>query len=443
MTPWPERTMRTPARQKVPFSLHTLTCATLMLFVGTDIFSILLGGEGVGGPKFLCYMTIFGLCAAYAETFCRGLAVSTPLFLLMGLACASALWSIDRGATLERLIALVACSSIGVLVGRGHSLRGLILFIGVLATLTCWCSLLAIAGFSEARGSPPWDTTWRGIFNHKNGLGAAMAVGLPFMLHSAMISRGIMRKLFASGVMVGLILLVASESRTAQIIGILAVANLLIGLACRSRKLSWATITLILCGLAAGLVLFFFATGITDAIFSALGRKPTMSGRIPLWTLTWPYVLEHPWLGYGYSAFWAPDSDRVLLMSIDPDLRFAPFYSHNGLVETLLAVGVVGASLLVWLLYSAFRCVVRVLQQAGQVDDLIPILIFLVSFCLLNVTESSVLQRDDITWMVFAAVVVQLATLLRTVEGAREEPRRFRLKRATLQRRLNSREVPS
>ncbi len=421
---------------------QTLACIGLILLVGTDIFSLVMGGGGIGGPKLLCYLSIFLLCGLHAGTLTRGALASPPLVLLVGLACISAVWSIDTSETLRRLTALLACTCIGILVGRGHSLRGLVLFFALLATATAWCSLIAIAGFPEARGTPPWDSTWRGIFNHKNGLGAAMAIGLPFALYAAIVTRGLSRKLFASGFAVSLLLLVASESRTSQIIGVLSVANLLIGIQLRSRKLGWSTVTLVVFGCAIGLVAFLFATGLTDQIFAALGRKPTMSGRIPLWTLSWPYIMDRPILGYGFAAFWDPDSDRVLMMAMDPDLRFAPFYSHNGLVETLLALGASGAMVVAWLLLSAFHGVVRILKLTRRVDDLVPILVFLISFCLLNVTESSVLQRDDLIWIVFVATVIQIAALRTSVEprhgvrmsrgGAGSAPGRFRHNRGAI-----------
>lgn len=405
------------------FNVLTIYCVALILFVGTDFFSILLGAEGVGGPKFLCYVGIFGICGCFWHTYTRGMISAPPLLLLLITSCLSVVWSINPGETAERLIALLACSSIGILIGSGHSLRGLVLFLGVLATVVAWCCLLAVVGFPEARGTPPWDTTWRGIFNHKNGLGGAMAIGLPFMLYAAIISKGSARWFFISGVSVGLLMLVASESRTAQIVGLIAIANLLFGVFFVSRKLTWATVALLLLAFASSLVFLLFATGLTDAIFAALDRKPTISGRIPIWGLAWPYIMDRPLLGYGYHAFWDPESDRVMMMAVDPDLRFAPFYSHNGLVETLLALGVAGVGLLFWVILGLFRAVIRILKLTAKADDLVPVLVFAISFCLLNVTESSVLQRDDMTWITFVAIVVRVHTLLKKAEPLPELPR--------------------
>src|SRR5690349_19940586 len=41
-----------------------------------------------------------------------------------------------------------------------------------------------------------------------------------------------------------------------------------------------------------------------NAITSAMGRHPEMTGRIPMWIFSALFALKPPWWGYGYNAFW-------------------------------------------------------------------------------------------------------------------------------------------
>jgi exopolysaccharide production protein ExoQ len=397
--------------------LLAAACILLLIAIGTDAFSIVLG-VGTGGLKFLCYLAILGLCGLHFGTMVRGVVAAVPLLLLLMLCCASVAWSIDPGETAKRLVALVSCTSLGVLIGAGHSLRGLVLFAALLSAVTALVCLLAIAGYPAARGAPPWDHTWRGVFNHKNGLGAACAAGLPFALWAAVTTRGRARAVHVAGAVAILLLLVASASRTSQIIGLIGVVNLGLGLAFIDRKLGWAAALLIALGLTAGIVALLFLSGLTDAIFAAMGRKPTMSGRIPLWGLVWPSIEQRPLLGWGYNAFWDPLSPRVLEIARSPNLRFTPFYSHNGLVETLLAVGWAGAALAGLVCLRAVLAALALISRVAGAADLVPVLVFLVSFLLLNVTEASILQRDDMVWILFVAVAVRLDLLVRALRPA-------------------------
>jgi exopolysaccharide production protein ExoQ len=65
-----------------------------------------------------------------------------------------------------------------------------------------------------------------------------------------------------------------------------------------------------------------------EAFVHWLGKDPSFSNRIPIWTFLWDYIQERPWLGYGYGAFW---EDGVLPKSwFQKSLQFTPSTAHNG-----------------------------------------------------------------------------------------------------------------
>ena len=285
-------------------------CLAAIALVGTDLFAIAFNQWDPGlAPrlKLICHLGMLMVCAVYARVMLSAAMSAPALVALVTLAATSVLWSVDPGLTMKRLLPLLACTAVAALIGQALSLRSLILFLGALAVLVAASSMIMIAIWPAARGAPPWDDVWRGVFNHKNGLGAASAILLPFALYAALVSEKAIRGLFAMGALLCLFLLVASASRTAQIIGVLALGNLFLGLCLRRSPLVWAalTVTFLVTGLS--VVSVFFATGLNDQIFEAMGRKPTMSGRIPIWQLTMPFIEARAWLGHGYAAFWDPE----------------------------------------------------------------------------------------------------------------------------------------
>jgi O-antigen ligase len=400
-------------------------CLLAVVLVGTDVLAITFGSESpLPGPiRWVGYLCIVATCFAYLRIVGAAAVCAPTLVALMLFVCASVTWSVDPAETARRLPSIVAPTLLGMLIGSALSVRGLVLCLAGLGVLVAVANLLAIAFVPEARGAPPWEDVWRGVFNHKNGLGGACAIVLPFMVYAALTVEGAWhRAVLFFGTVATLAILAASASRTAQITGTFAVLNLALAYVLRRRLVTWATATIALClGMAALVALLFFAD-FADNVFRALGRKPTMSGRLPLWEHLWPWVEQRPWFGYGYSAFWDPDSPRVLGMAYEFRLRYIPWYSHSGVIETLLNVGTVGLMLMLVVIGAAFRAIFLTLLRRPDAHELALLLVFLVSFCLHNVAESNVLARDDMIWIIFVAIVVRLGALARA--ATHDEPLR-------------------
>ncbi len=391
-------------------------CIILFIVVATDVLQRLLGAGGALGPiKLLSLVPMLLVAFQYQRHFFAGVFAAPELSLLLALSVLSASWSLDTFNTIERSLPLVATTVFSMTIGSMLSLRGLVIFLGTLCLAMILTNFAAIATLADARGAPPWENTWRGVHNHKNGLGGAAMIGVMLMASAAAATQGRLRLVFGIGVVLSLILLVASESRTSQIITILAVISMTIAFSFRRYLTLW-TILVVLLAVSFVLVSYvMLATGLSDPIFELLERKTTLSGRIPLWQLVWPSVLDRPWLGYGYVSFWDPEARRVVEIARDPTLRFTPFYSHNGLIETLLNVGVVGVLLFVGVVIRIFASVVSTLQRTPGNILIVPFVVYAVTFLLYNVTESSILSRDNFMWMIFVMVATKLSRAGRAV----------------------------
>ena len=82
-------------------------------------------------------------------------------------------------------------------------------------------------------------------------------------------------------------------------------------------------------------------------MFELLNRNQDLTGRTEIWSMVMDAILEHPWLGYGYHAFWrGADGPSV-------DVRLSgwiPPHAHNGFLDLALDFGIAGPLLFVCLL---------------------------------------------------------------------------------------------
>jgi exopolysaccharide production protein ExoQ len=91
-------------------------------------------------------------------------------------------------------------------------------------------------------------------------------------------------------------------------------------------------------------------TDFRDALL--LGRaeeSDTLSGRAFIWPAVLYYIGKRPWLGYGYESFWNPGQIDVISHDLGWGLREA----HNGYLDVLLSLGIVGLAIAVMTLLAA------------------------------------------------------------------------------------------
>ena len=84
-------------------------------------------------------------------------------------------------------------------------------------------------------------------------------------------------------------------------------------------------------------------------------------------------ILKHPWLGYGYQAFWR----GVDGPSVDVHLSgWIPPHAHNGFLDLALDLGIAGPLLFVCLLAGPGLDALRLAKQHTKALDLFPLVVF-------------------------------------------------------------------
>lgn len=145
-------------------------------------------------------------------------------------------------------------------------------------------------------------------------------------------------------------------------------------------------------------------------ILAALGRNTTLSGRTEFWPLVIDNIGQRLWLGYGYHTFWLNgwEGNAANVWVYLPQ-GFEPPHAHNGYLDLLLGLGVVGFG--VFLLNLAHYSVrgLRWARANPGLEGLVPLL-FLTFMVLVNITESLWLNGDFL-WVCFSTLLLATAQL--------------------------------
>jgi exopolysaccharide production protein ExoQ len=347
-------------------------------------------------------VTRFLLLAAYLSAIFWGAAsfhrvarlfLRAPLLVLLLLwALASIGWSEAPEVAFRRVVAVILGSVVAAfLVVRFDfkellSLLGWVLLLSLGASFVVALVLPDIGRIPELRGE-----SWAGVFIHKNSLGRFALLGvLVFAWLFSTRRRG--RSVWGLAVLLSLLLLYESDSRSAQILLLALVLWLgMLGLARRLRRV-WpaylAAVVLIIGGVSASLVANM------DTIVQLTGRDLTLTGRVPLWGIVLGYIQERPFLGYGFGSFWLEETYGIAVSGL---AGWSVPHAHNGFLDLWLDLGAVGLGLGLLFLFASLYHWWRIYMRTGSSEALFWLTIW--AFLLLyNFTESNLLRSNNLLW---------------------------------------------
>jgi O-antigen ligase len=166
----------------------------------------------------------------------------------------------------------------------------------------------------------------------------------------------------------------------------------------RLRMSQAVTVLTLLLMASSGVAIFL---GNSERITNAVGRSSDLTGRTEVWSGVAPSILEHPLLGYGYSGF-VPEVSAALA-EVEYAMGGAILYSHNGYLEVLLNLGIVGFALTLAFLAAGVRRALYWSNRNRSSTGLWP-LAFMLFFLFQNFTECTILLQD-LEWGICVAVV--------------------------------------
>ena len=328
------------------------------------------------------------------------------LALVALLAVASSLWSLDPSVTLRRSIPFALAGLLGVyFAARFPPARQMAILRLTLVALAVATVVFAV--FLPGIGldhTPGHTADWQGVFTQKNACGRMMVLASAVVLFDERLS---LRRLGELGLF-GLVLIM-SGSRGAWIIeGAVVLLWILVRFARRwgprwrlAVAVAWPAKALV------GAVLIFVSY---PRLAPLVGRDLTLSGRTAIWAEVARSIAEHPWLGYGYDAFWRGMQGPSL--QISSSVHFVVVHAHNGFLEIALELGAAG--LLLFLLTG-----VRALRQlwvlwiGGAVERIAFPLALLFLVVLYDLDENTLLLYNGLFWVLTVSALVTIDSVVR------------------------------
>lgn len=358
----------------------------------------------------LVWLPVYAITAAVLlirfERIVRAWPAWLCLLMLVGLTFASRYWSIDPSTTSRRVIAMALSGCFAVYLGavfHGVALPRLL----ALATLVMGVGSLAMVFAFPAIGVHQDVNAglWRGLWYEKNQMGIVMVAGATAA--AAWLAAEDRLKLVPLGTLaLSTLLVLATQSKTSLLCLMLGV-GLVAGLwAMRKGGPAFAVIC-VWTGVVGGTVGVWLWNTQSAAILTALGKDPSLTGRTKIWAALMREVSERPWTGYGYNAFWGPDS--VPALYIRRETGWAVPSAHNGWIDVLIQLGWPGAVLVGALVAIATLAAVLRLGGQGRREGGWS-LAYLAVFFLLSLSESILLSHTNLPWTLFLAILARAVT---------------------------------
>jgi O-antigen ligase len=166
-------------------------------------------------------------------------------------------------------------------------------------------------------------------------------------------------------------------------------------------------------------IFLIFSSEIFGLIPGYFGKDLTLSGRVDIWDYVWNDIEKQLLLGYGFATYWIMGSSRLEIFASYFE-GFMVNEAHNGFLEILLQLGVVG---FIFFLFPIIAYIYRMFKLNSN----LAILIF-VSIMTLNYTESVLFKVGlGITTFYFMATYTALSVFyfnLRQVNHHENNPSR-------------------
>jgi exopolysaccharide production protein ExoQ len=371
--------------------------------------------QGIRG-SFVIYVVISVAFILAGNRILWRVLVKNPLILGgILLAAVSALWSesplITLRASAEVMLATLFACYLSAKMPTERLMR-LLMFVGVVAGVLSTALALALPQYGIFQGYG--GGAWEGICSHKNTLGLSMAFLLtPVFFVTKPIGQKVMYVAFL------LFLIMMSQSRSAWLItaGMLA----FVGWLSLFRKLrSQESLLLTISTGIAVLALIVLGISYVGPLMGLLGKDPTLTGRTGIYAIVWESILKHPFLGYGFNAFWQGKNSESLNVSTAinwPGIG----YAENGILDLALQIGFVGVGLVLLMLGRAIRqasvmiCSPFYNPRVGWFITIIVLQLFI------NIDAGWLMAAPQLDWSLTLIACIGLANEARIMDGRLNE----------------------
>jgi exopolysaccharide production protein ExoQ len=342
------------------------------------------------------------------------------LTAFLALTLASAAWSIDSAATTLRFVTLASvvlvCFAIPLVTWDPRRLQRLVvppvIFI-LLASLvvgSLYPDRIIEIGLDASQYN-----AWHGITFSKNFFGLMSSIGVVLCANRWLGREGSMVWSLA-GALMAFVCLILSRSNTSLLATLVSVGFMVLVMRVPIIRNRFSTHVVI----AIGATLLLYELIIQDVvpgvdlllapIARLFGKDTSFSARTMIWSIIKEHISSAPYLGTGYGAYWTgptPESPSYIFVHL---MYFYPTEAHNGYLEVVNDVGLVGLVVLLAFLFLYMRQGLRLLRVDRNQAALY--LAFLYQQMVINMSESEWFSRSSSFAVVFLAVTCMARALL-------------------------------
>lgn len=386
---------------------YVLLVFVLLVFSEGLLPRLFSNEQAVEGSPFLrmLWLPIYALAFAGLIWKVREIArvcLKLPFLMALLVVCAlSFLWSIDPSLSMRRSLAIIMTTVAGLYIGTRYNWQTLLrafaitwLIVGLVSLFTA----LLVPSFGQMQ--EVHEGAWQGLYFEKNQLGGHMARAALFAAFLTIMDQKY-RWQWGGLLLLSVALVLLSTSKSSLLglgvgLGVLALALWMK----QGLRIGLVTLWFSICvgGIFVGVMVLA-----PELVFEFLGRDATLTGRTDIWFTLADNIEEKPWLGYGYGAFWAPESAPGNW--VREALQWDAPTAHNGWLEVTIALGFVGlACLTADFLMTIGRAILASITTWSGVFALA----FCAQFFLFSLSESASLQQNSIVWLIYVAIAAKL-----------------------------------
>jgi O-antigen ligase len=353
-----------------------------------------------------CSLIMIGLISTRAREVRKAFFQSRLLLLLPAIAYISAAWSQNPTHTLVSSCNLTLTILFAIYLYVRYPKDTLLLFLTGGAAICLLLSLLAVV-FMPSLGIDPYQQdAWRGLFFQKNNCATICTLFFVLGLHlkPTSISERMLRFLV---IVLAILFVVMSGSRTGWVLSLLALVltytSHIVGRLPRMDRAAMKA-ALFVVSVVAGVLLYLNFSG----VLAVLGKDPTMTQRTVIWASVIPSILRHPFVGYGFGAFWSGlngESTQTILVT-----GWMEAQAQSGYLDVLLQIGLLGFCPLIWLFIRALIKSGPTTVSGGRTQMMKVSTVLLVLVLVENIGETSFLAPYEPLWL-YALVAILVLTV--------------------------------
>jgi O-antigen ligase len=364
---------------------------------------------------------------------------TNPFFIaLVVMMPLSAMWSIDRGATIARFVTVFTliqvCVAFSIAGPNPLRFQNTVRPVFTLLLVGSLIFGMIAPDLAITKGEGTLKNAWHGLTGQKNQFGQLASLATIFWLH-AWVSKEVGALRALAGAAVCGVCVFLSRSSTSLLSTVFVFLFMLLtqrappALRRYMPYLAGVYTALILTYAIAILKLLPGLDVLLLPITALTGKDMTFSNRSEIWIIIKENIARHPYLGSGYGAYWTGPVPTSPSYEFLGRMYFYPFEAHNGYLEVVNDFGYLGLVCLLGFLIVYVRQSLR-LMKIDRTQGILFLCLFFQQ-AIMNLSESTWFQANaGFTFMLVALATLCLGRSLR--EG--QQRRWFNLRAARFMR---------